>query len=327
MVSSPAVQDPWENIDWNALERLRAGYLAGSAGDSDYWQSDSDLLSYDLTFAQRIGWKWDHALQMLSDSGWSPPGGGVADWGCGTGIAHRAFLRAFPQTHEQPFYLHDRSARAVHYAKNRLLQLHPAATAQQGLPTGAIGTLLISHTLTELSDTQLEPLLDLVSQAKCVLWVEPGTFDVSHRLIRIRDSLIPRFHAVGPCPHSRPCGLSGSTQDWCHFFAEPPPEVFTAPHWAVFGRITGIDVRSLPYSWLALDKRPPSVPADAISTLLGRPRILKAHATIQVCSGCGVKDMTITKRANPDLFRAIKKGRMPVRAQNAAVQTCRQPGS
>ena len=41
-------------------------FLAGTAGQSDYWQSESDLASYDLTFAQRIGWKWDWVLADLS---------------------------------------------------------------------------------------------------------------------------------------------------------------------------------------------------------------------------------------------------------------------
>ena len=45
----------WLAIDWKALERLRAAFLAGTAGANDYWHSESDLASYDATFAQRIG--------------------------------------------------------------------------------------------------------------------------------------------------------------------------------------------------------------------------------------------------------------------------------
>ena len=71
----------WSEIDWRALARLRANFLQGSAGQGDYWQRESDLASYDATFAQRIGWKWDYVLAELSRRGWSPPRGEVFDWG------------------------------------------------------------------------------------------------------------------------------------------------------------------------------------------------------------------------------------------------------
>ncbi|MEI6085322.1 MAG: hypothetical protein WCS70_13625, partial [Verrucomicrobiota bacterium] len=83
----------WDEIDWDALNRLRAGFLAGA---TDYWRSERDLASYDLTFAQRIGWKWDFVLAELKRLGWQPPVGPVVDWGCGSGIAGRAFLGEFP---------------------------------------------------------------------------------------------------------------------------------------------------------------------------------------------------------------------------------------
>ena len=82
-------------IDWNALERLRKAFLGGTAGAIDYWQSENDLASYDATFAQRIGWKWDYVLHELTRRGWSPARGELLDWGCGSGIASRAFLDHF----------------------------------------------------------------------------------------------------------------------------------------------------------------------------------------------------------------------------------------
>src|SRR5260221_14123286 len=73
-----------ENIDWKALERLRAAFLDGTAGTQDYWRSECDLDSYDQTFAQRIRWKWDHVLKELNGRGWAPPQREVVDWGCGS---------------------------------------------------------------------------------------------------------------------------------------------------------------------------------------------------------------------------------------------------
>jgi hypothetical protein len=76
----------------DALERLRRHFLEGGAARADYWHSKADLAAYDQTFGQRIGWKWDHVLADLARLGWSPPPGEVLDWGCGSGIAGRAFL-------------------------------------------------------------------------------------------------------------------------------------------------------------------------------------------------------------------------------------------
>jgi len=47
----------WSQLDWNALDRLRAGFLSGSAAAGPYWQSSSDLASYDFTYGARIGWE------------------------------------------------------------------------------------------------------------------------------------------------------------------------------------------------------------------------------------------------------------------------------
>ena len=40
----------WEELDWPALDRLRAGFLEGAAAAGPYWKSSSDLASYDFTY-------------------------------------------------------------------------------------------------------------------------------------------------------------------------------------------------------------------------------------------------------------------------------------
>lgn len=39
----------WDTLDWEALERLRAGFLAAEPSRRAYWKSDADLASYDFT--------------------------------------------------------------------------------------------------------------------------------------------------------------------------------------------------------------------------------------------------------------------------------------
>lgn len=102
--------------DWARLERLRRAFLDGTAGESDYWHSLEDLAAYDATFAQRIGWKWDFVLEDLQRLGWTPPAGPLLDWGCGSGIASRAFLEPFSSADVSPIRYWDRSSKAMEFA-------------------------------------------------------------------------------------------------------------------------------------------------------------------------------------------------------------------
>ena len=80
-------------------------------------------------------------------------------------------------------------------------------------------------------------------------------------------------------------------------------------HWARFAKIAGVDLRSLPLSFLVLDKRP--TPQTGAIRIIGRPRVYKAHALLLGCDSSGVRDYRQTKREQPDEFRRLKKGRIP----------------
>jgi hypothetical protein len=175
----------------------------------------------------------------------------------------------------------------------------------------AFGTLLLSHVLTELTDAQVDELVALMAFATAVIWIEPGTYETSRRLIAVRERLRDVFHVVAPCPHRAACGMltPANERHWCHHFAPSPSEVFTNGHWAKFAKLAGIDLRSLPLSFLVLDKRPPVYPDEL--RLIGRPRVYKAHALVLGCDATGVQEYRHTKREEPDLFRRLKKGEVP----------------
>jgi hypothetical protein len=301
----------WDDIDWHALDRMRSGFLEGSAGSQDYWESERDLRSYDLTFAQRIGWKWDHVLGELRQLGWQPPAGEILDWGCGSGIAHRAFLDGYPAAQEFELSLWDRSALAMDYAERAACSRFPGLSVRRGV-AGPAGTVLVSHVMTELSGGALEPLVRLIRQSTCLVWVEAGTHEVSRGLGLIREELRAEFNVVAPCVHQGPCGVlvAGMEHHWCHHFASPPAGVFTDPNWARFAHITGIDLRSLPVSYLVMDRRPVPSTGPGATRILGRPRVYKAHALALGCDASGVLDRRITKRRLPDLFREARKDRL-----------------
>ncbi|HEY6167623.1 MAG TPA: small ribosomal subunit Rsm22 family protein [Verrucomicrobiae bacterium] len=298
----------WNAIDWAALERMRAAFLEGTAGAGDYWQSESDLASYDATFAQRIGWKWDYVLAELTRRGWAPPRGELLDWGCGSGIAHRAFLDHFGAEPVTQLRLVDRSELAVHYASRRAKERFPNLDVACGQP-GSPALLLLSHVLTELNPHAFETLIALAHRASAVIWVEPGTHDASRALIAVREKLRGDFHVIAPCTHQAACGMlvSGNERHWCHHFAALPAGVFTDSNWGRFAHLAGIDLRSLPVSFLVLARRPPpSLPAGAVR-VIGRPRVYKAHALLLGCDESGVRERRLDKRQLPEVFRRAKK--------------------
>jgi hypothetical protein len=299
----------WDSVNWTSLERLRTAFLDGTAGVSDYWKTETDLNSYDLTFAQRIGWKWDWVLQDLSRRGWQPPSGDLLDWGCGTGIAHRTFFHHFGTSPNTRLHLWDRSSLAMRFAADRMKLKHPEVQVGIG-QCDAPALLLISHVLTELSSDQAIQVADFAAQAGSVIWVEPGTYEASLELIAIRERLRARMSLIAPCPHQGRCGIlvSGNQRHWCHHFAQPPGGVFTEGAWARFSRLTGIDLRSLPLSYLVMDQRHSPV-KPGTTRVLGRPRIYKPHALILGCNESGVKEHRLDKRTFPEAYRDIKKDR------------------
>lgn len=302
-----------DTIDWAALERLRSGFLQRSAGASDYWRTAGDLASYDQTFAQRIGWKWDYVLNELSRRGWAPPTGAVLDWGCGSGIAGRVYLDHFGPGTATRLILWDRSRLAMEFARGRVQKKFPELRVD--LSAGAeerADVLLLSHVLNELDGSQEEGLFDSISHATAVVWVESGDRETSRRLSSIRDRLGESFNSVAPCTHRAPCGMliPGNEAHWCHHFATPPPHVFTDGNWARFAVLAGIDLRSLPLSFLVLDRRPVSEPPAGAARVVGQPRVYKGYALMLGCTAEGIAERRLTKRHFTAEFRQLKKGRI-----------------
>jgi SAM-dependent methyltransferase len=304
----------WQSVDWKALQRLRSAFLDGSAGAQDYWHSAGDLESYDRTFGQRIRWKWDYVLKELRGRSWQPPRGVVVDWGCGSGIATRAVLEYFPTELLTKLVLWDRSPLAMQFAAGKVREaLTGASVWLDRPPDGEFGTLLISHVLTELSDEQVVEILNLAARATSVIWIEPGTYEVSRRLIAVREGLRATFAVVAPCPHRAVCGMltADNERHWCHQFAPSPPTTFTDGNWARFAELVGVDLRSLPVSFLVLDKRPQPMRTDGVR-VIGRPRVYKAHGLVLGCDASGVREYRCTQRDQPEEFRHLKKGGSPV---------------
>jgi hypothetical protein len=317
--------DRLSQIDWAALERLRAAFLAGTAGRAPYWTSSTDLASYDATFGERIGWKWDAVIAELQRLNWCPPTGPVFDFGCGSGVAGRRVLRHWGRNIVTALRVSDRSSAAEQFAVQRAQAEYPdldAARFDLGVDSpveSQPATLVISHVLNELPAAARSALLAWIPRFTTVIWVEPGTSSDSRALIEMREQLRAHFRVVAPCTHDRPCGLlaPGRESDWCHFFASPPGGVFADGDWVRFGQRMGIDLRSVPYSYLVLDRRPlpaadslPSAPlSGGASRLIGLPRMYKGYAKLFHCQADGVSEIVLQKRTDPALFKRLDRGR------------------
>ena len=295
----------WQPREIALLAELRARFIEGRAGEADYWRSDEELALYDQTFAARIGWKIDAALRALGAIGWQSGSRRVLDWGCGTGIATRRILAAWPGFTSAAF--HDRSARAMAFARESVALAAGESRADRDT------LLVISHVLNELSGSALDELLAQVRAAGEVIWIEAGTHADSRRLIAVRELLLAESdppRVVAPCMHQSRCGLLApeNARHWCHHFATPPPGVFTDGNWSKFANLMGIDLRDLPLSFLALDQRAAAPLPTHATRVLGHPRIYKPHALLLSCNASGVSEQKLTKRSLPDEFRQLRKG-------------------
>jgi SAM-dependent methyltransferase len=309
----------WQHLDWPALERLRQKFLGGGAAAGPYWESPADLASYDLTYGERIGWKWDHVLRELRLRGWTPASRDVLDWGCGSGVAARRVISFFGAEHFDSLTVWDHSPLACDFAETAARRAFPAlrvASAAPSLLAGdtPLGLLIVSHVLNELPPAALASLRAAIARAAAVLWVEPGTHAVSRQLTALRDELRGAgFHVVAPCTHAHACPMAApeNARHWCHFFAPPPAEIFADSEWVKFGQRAGIDLRSLPYCFLALDRRAPA-PAPDLSRVIGRPEHFKPYARLLNCDATGLAELELPKRADPALFKALERTKAPL---------------
>jgi len=308
----------WSDLNWSILDRLRDGFLHEAAPASQYWRSHDDLAHYDFTFGARIGWKWDHVLGELSRRGWQPPLGTTLDWGCGSGVAHRRVISQWPDLlgENTAVRVWDHSVFSRNYSIDRLRASHPAADVASWDNRSPATLLVVSHVLNELNEAGQNALAAQIDQAQAVIWLEPGTSSVANALVEWRQRLLPKFRAVYPCPHQGACGLlkPENARHWCHHFAAPPSWIFADSNWVKFGKQAGIDLRSLPYSALVLERSegPESAPQTPIAgRVLGRPTLHKPYARALGCDSTGVQTLTVPKRTAPQLVKRWDRAKSP----------------
>ena len=299
-----------------SLAALRARFLDGTSAGGGYWKSDAELALYDASFGERIGWKWDAVLAELQARGWRPTAKNVVDWGCGSGVAGRRVLAAWEGFGS--LTLADVSPLAMRFSAARARETFPAVrvrTLANATDAAAGSLLLVSHVLNETDDTAAQQLIGAARRAQEIIWVEAGTHADSRRLIAVREKLRAEFEIIAPCTHAVRCGMlvPENAAHWCHHFARVPSEASRDARWSQFGRELGIDMRSLPYSFLVLSRRGAAADFErqtqGCSRIIGRPRDEKGHFEVLGCSEAGVEELIAQKRDVPELSKQLRKGR------------------
>lgn len=298
----------FSRAELDLLRVLREGFLESEerpgTGLPPYWGAEDELALYDETFARRIAWKWDAVLGELGARARLPAGRSLLDWGCGSGAATRRYLAACPGVERVVLWDHSHLARA--FAAERVRAEFPGVAVETELGPEPPDVLLASHVLGELAEEGREPLLAAAAGAGAVIWVEPGSRASARALGAVRARLLATHDVLAPCPHQGACGaLSGDA--WCHFFARPAPEAFTTGPWGELARELGIDLRSLPYSFLALARRGTrAVPPAPSTRLLGRPRLTRGRAQLTVCRAEGVAGVDFLQRTDKRVFKRLE---------------------
>ena len=204
------------------------------------------------------------------------------------------------------------------FARRAIVAEHPSLRVEELDPLCAnerIDLLLVSHVLGELDPVGVSALRALIAQTRTLLIVEPGNRQASRALGELREELRGDFVPLAPCPHTEACGVFGQNPSdaWCHFFARPPAEAFIERRWTLFAKRLHIDLRSLPYSYLLLERRPsaasPAAPLRA--RLLGRARLEKGRAELHVCTAQGVAALTLLERQDRAYFRSLRQPLAP----------------
>ena len=293
---------------WRKLRELRQFFLSAKPNRASYWDSEQTVELYDQTLAVRIGWRWDAVISQLRSLHWQPREKLFLDWGCGSGIASRKILEAFPTF--DCAYLADLSPHAERYAAKAVRTQFPSVSVRTGIPDSEPFCLLLSHVLGELDETSEELLASIISRASSLIWVEGGSAALSKKLVLWRERF--DWPVIAPCTHRQPCGMLApeNHMHWCHFFTRPPGETFMSAEWAEFAKQLEIDHRTVAFSYLVLDRSETNQPAR-LARAIGSTRVYKASAKLQLCDANGLHDVELMKRDFPDVWRALKKGWSP----------------
>jgi ribosomal protein RSM22 (predicted rRNA methylase) len=176
------------------------------------------------------------------------------------------------------------------------------ASVTQPPPADRHDLVILAYVLGELDTNGQDQAINCAAdattdQAGLTVIVEPGTPEGCALILRARERLLACGGFVtAPCPHDRPCPLSGN--DWCHFSVRLPR---TAVDRAAKHADLGYEDEK--FAYIAVSRQPtPRTSARVVR----RPRIRPRLVQLELCTPDGLRTVTVTKR-DRDGFRRARK--------------------
>ncbi|HRK19442.1 MAG TPA: small ribosomal subunit Rsm22 family protein [Hyphomicrobiaceae bacterium] len=160
----------------------------------------------------------------------------------------------------------------------------------------------VSYVLSELPEDAIDDLSKHLRAAckRLIVIVEPGTPHGYRRILRARRNMLAMgAKVVAPCPHERPCPLTGS--DWCHFKVRLQR---SALHMAL--KDADVPYEDEPFAFLAASFDPVSAVTRPPARLLADPAIEKGFADLVLCTSDGRREERRILRRDKAAFRAIR---------------------
>ncbi len=153
----------------------------------------------------------------------------------------------------------------------------------------------------------LEEAADRLAPGGSLLVVEPALRETSRALLRVRDLLVARGHAVrAPCLFRGPCPALVRGGDWCHAErpVEPPPLV------AEIARRAGLGREAVKMSYLVLAPRGepwPPPPPGRLFRVVSEPLRSKGRLRYMGCGPEGRLGIALQERHLSERNRAFRR--------------------
>lgn len=159
--------------------------------------------------------------------------------------------------------------------------------------------MVLSYSIGELQQQDATALLAAAWNAtqKVLAIIEPGTPAGFARIRLLRDAVLRLGgHMVAPCPHPKPCPMTGD--DWCHFAARVER---SSIHRRVKGGTLGYEDEKYSYVAAARDAMQPCE-----ARIIRHPQQRPGFVELRLCQTEGLHDITVSRRHKSE-FRSAKK--------------------
>lgn len=160
----------------------------------------------------------------------------------------------------------------------------------------------IGYVLSELPAHARRRVVEQAGAASriAVVIIEPGTPNGYERVLDAREVLVAAgFDIAAPCPHARPCALSG-TDDWCHFAVRLPR---SRAHRVAKGGQLGYEDEK--FSYVAATRDP--VSGERLARIIRHPTWRKSLVELRLCQpGDPAVDNLRIPRSAGEQYRAAR---------------------